>query len=327
VGTWRTECFFYPFVVLAVLLLLGKNRLKRALALATAGITLIGILGINFINNQRIGNHNYTLTSTLLPVCTILRESDDLDETTLATLDKVINVEVIKTTTTFKNNYPWYKTNGVIRNYTEAEYTAYLGAVAQIICQHPQIAMDAWLINFQKNPSFSKNTKKIKSIFSYTIDSFINTQNTHYYWFNNEEFPYINNSYFYEPINCNLRNDFLTWIMCIELNENSTGEFSYYTTPHHNLFYSLKIPVVLYLLGILITILCRRWFVLIPCAAMLCHFVITFCTAPTNLHFYYQSIHLFMCVFGIAMITYGITHLIGKFRKKNQTTLPSKERA
>ncbi len=323
VGTWRTECFYFPFVVLAVLLLIGKERLKRTLALATAGIALIGILGINMYNTRLIGHNGYTIVSTFIPVCAIIREANDLDETTLSTLDKVINVEFIKTNSAY-DSYSWYYTHGGYRpDHTQTEYHAYLGATAKIILQHPEIAMNAWSTNFQDTVNLDADKKSIYSHLIGSINSFTNTD-SEWYWFNNEKYPYINNSISYKPMNTALRNQVLAWILCIELDNNTLENLSYERTPMHELFYSLKIPAILFVLAILIVILCRRWFLLLPCTAMLCHFLIVFFTAPTNIHFYYQSIYVFMCVFGVAMIWYGVCSLIGKCHKKNQALNPVK---
>ncbi len=311
VGTWRTENFYYPFVVLAVLLLFGKDRLNRTLAFIAAGIALIGILGVNFINTKHIGDNGYTIVSTFTPVCAIIREADDLDDATLVTLDKVIDVEFVKANPD-KNGSHIFFHGGYRSNYSQAEYRAYLGAAAKIILQHPEIAMKCWSTNFQKTVGINTKRKTPSSSLPNTITNFTDpTSNC--YWFDDELHPYINRSYFHNPINSTLRNQVIAWLNGIELDNNT---LSYNITPAYHIFYNLVIPSILFFIATLVIIFCRRWFLLLPCAAILCHLIIVFFTAPAGTFFYYLPTYLCMYVFAIAFIWFGVCSLIGKFHKK-----------
>ncbi len=317
IGTWRTEGFIYPFVVLAALLLLGKDRLKRTWQ-ATAGIALIGVLGCNMYNAKLIGNNEeYTIVSTFVPVCAIIREADDLDEETLTILNKIIDIEFVKANDAGAHSYKWYYTNGGHRsNYSQAEARAYLFVAAKIILQHPQIAIDQWSTNFQKTVWINAKRKTIPSSLIRAITSFSKTPDNQY-WFNNEYFPYINNSYFYKPINSTLRNQVIAWITGIKLDDNTFEENqSYQVTPAYHVFYNLVIPLILFSIAMMVIILCRQWFLLLPCAAILCHLAIVFCTAPGIIFFYYLPIYFCMYVFAIAIIWHGAVSLINKFHKK-----------
>ena len=307
VGTWRTECLFYPVIVLLVLFFLGKERIKRTTAVIMAITSLIGIFAINSYNTKLIGNDNYSLYNTYQYIVPIIRNVEQLNEEDLTILNQVIDVDSIKFGATdnpvFYTHYGWTLRG----DYTQDELSAYYTTVAKLILQNSNTAFSNIFYNFSQILTPKEN---ISFPFYDSIVSFTDPDWGTYFI----NMDHIKNSYLYKPINASLRN---------QLIQNFNG-FNDDFTPSaiYRMFYNLAIPLILFFVAIIIILICRQWFLLIPITAILLHMLVVIFTAPDCIFFYYLSIYLIMFIFSTVIIWNGIAKLIEKIRlKKNMSQL------
>ena len=305
VGTWRTECFFYPFIVLFVLFFLGKDRIKRTTALIMTITSLIGIFTINSYNTKLIGNDNYSLYNTYQYIVPIIRNVEQLNEEDLTILNQIIDVDSIKYGATdnpvFYTHYGWTLRD----NYTQSELASYYNTVAKLILQNSNTAFSNIFYNFSQITYPKEN---ISFPFYDSIVSFTDSDWSTYFL----NMDHIKNSYLYKPINVSLRNEII---------KNFNG-FKEDFTPSaiYRIFYNLAIPLILFFIATVIILICRQWFLLMPISAILLHLLVVIFTAPDCIFFYYLSIYLFMYVFSAIIIWSGTAKLIEKIRTKKKVS-------
>ena len=303
VGSWRSECFFFPFILLIFLLLLGKERIKRTTAFIMAGISLVSVMYIGMINDKLIGNHDYTLINTIAPVYEIIKEND-IDPVMLKICEEIIDLNLIES-----NPDVLYSPNGCIRkNYTEYEYKEYLITVIILIQKYPETFLKNRYNNIIKF-IFDTNQNKIYP-YGYAIRNFTKNYDG-VNWFNS-----LNDSFLYSPINLELRNNVIAALSGIKeynINDiNSSVEFNVL----HYCFYKFIIPVILFTLSLLLILIRRKWYLILPNLIILLQFIIIFFTAPTANFFYYLPIYIFLYVFSISVIFNNLSSLFSFLTKK-----------
>ena len=308
VGTWRTECFFYPIITFVVMFSLGKERIKRLTAFIMSIISFVSIIAVYKINTKFIYSNNYVICSTLPIVCKILLEVDDLDENTVNILDKIVYVEKVKA----DPNQPLQKyfwIDCVRSEYSQTEYKDYIKTTLKLYFKYPEKAFNYLSDNLKRTLIGDRLTMQLEN----SIHAFSNPK-YHNYWY---YFDSITDSYLHKPINTKFRNNIINWFNGFSVNQDFVYPY-YKITPLYSLFYNLAIPLCLFIISIIIILVCRRWFLLIPCMAILCHAIIVFFTAPEYYFFYYLSVYLFMYVFSTTIIFNAITSLIKKIQAKNK---------
>ena len=304
VGSWRTECFFYPFIVLIVLLCLNKERIKSSVAILMSIVSLISIFCINILNTILIKNNDYSITSTIQPITAILHEVD-LNNSSIEILDKIINVDLFRKTS-LDNAVMTAHHGGIRKNYSKEDSYRYLAEVLKLSFKYPQIA-------------FSQNIRQFKSVimaenvtfpFQCLIDNFTKEENSGYYWWSyNFTQNKLNN-----PISSKFRIKFISLFNALKLYENT--ETYLVLTPIHRIFYNFLIPSILLFITLIILIIRRNWFMLIPIIALYFHVCFIVLTAPSSFFMYYLSVLLCSYVFSITIILNTIINLIEKHHKK-----------
>ena len=303
VGTWRTECFFYPFIVLAALLFFDKERIKRSIAFLMSIISLVSILVINTINTKLIGSNDYTIISTILPICAIIHQVD-LDPTSVEILDKVIDVNCFKTTYD-KNPIEIAHETGIRKGYSKSDFNRYLAEVVKLSLKYPTIACENNINLFKQH---------ITGAFPWTvtnsIKNFVKDENLGFYW---NQFR-ITRTKLHKPINHTFRKNVIYFFNGLNHNSQMTT-ISY-------IFYNLLIPLILIVLILVITFFTRNWFMLFPIIALYIHLYLVIFTATTSLIMYYLSIYLCAYVFGICVIWNATSRLIEKIKNKKLQAKP-----
>ena len=305
VGSWRTECFFYPFIVLAILFFLDKERIKRSIALLTSIVSMMGVICINTLNTKLLHNNNYTVISTILPICSIIHEVN-LSNTSIEIIDKVIDVELFKKTS-LDDAIMTASYSGLRNNYSQTDFNHYLTEVIKLACKYPTIAFNQNIEYFQKVTIGNQITFPLHCL----IDNFTKKGNSDYFWWNyNFSKNKLNN-----PINTTFRLKVVAWINCLNLNKDN-NEFILLETKTHQIFYNLLIPGILFVIALIITFVTRNWFLFFPIIALYIHLYLVIFTAPSTFFMYYLSIYLCAYVFGTCVVWNGISTLIAKVRNK-----------
>lgn len=302
VGTWRTECFFFPFIILIMLLLFNKKRIKKIVAVLIASITLTGVIYVGIINDKLIGNDNYKITATLQIVIPIINHVDNLDEDTLNILDNILDLNKIKEV---NSDEIWKHVAAKVStfHFTNVDCQNYYKKTVELIFKYPDIVFQKMVKTFHDTALNITNFPISQSIYN-----FKNIGETYSYFSQDK----INSSFFHKPINLNLRNN------VIELmNGFSVGTMN--VTILHKLFYNLYIPIILGFISFLLSFFIRKKFLILIFITLLINFVVIFITAPAVHFYYYLPIYLCLYVFSIPIIWNATAKLIEKiknFRKK-----------
>lgn len=95
VASWRTEGFYYPFMVCLLFLLLGKNKISKKAIFASFVLMILGMLALGKYNNHLIGDNDYSVSATIGPASSLVKVADETDKVELEDIGKVIDINYV----------------------------------------------------------------------------------------------------------------------------------------------------------------------------------------------------------------------------------------
>lgn len=136
VSAWRTEAIYYPITMLLCFLVMGKKKVRFYLAGICMLIALVATIKIGDWNNEQIGNNNYSLSATILPVGELVKVADrEKDAQALQAINKVLDCNYI-----YENDglggeaYLW---NALRYDYSSDDLKEYYKAYIKLALKYP----------------------------------------------------------------------------------------------------------------------------------------------------------------------------------------------
>ncbi|MBQ8189113.1 MAG: hypothetical protein IJZ44_04970 [Lachnospiraceae bacterium] len=285
VSSWRTEGIYYLVILPIIIYMLYQKRSiskKQGIGVVISAVLLtIFIAGYN---NKLIGNNDYSLTATIVPVVAILKdESAQVTQEELGELDRVINLDVVKQNAIFKAEELFYM--GLVRdNYTKQEYYNYLKTYIKIILKNPDTALESMTEIFLQ-------TAGVKFIDNRTLQRtvVVNTAGGTLRLYDNNtmhalSFLQMKIPMKYPIISQESRNSAILRMSCI--NSDGTVRPSYYVC------WNLIIPLILMMICIIGTVVKRNKILFIILTSIVIRTLILFFTSCAPYIMYYISVYL-----------------------------------
>lgn len=305
VSSWRTEGLYYPFLILILLLMLGKKIVSKKTSIVIFVLIMICNIVVGKFNNFIIGNNNYSISATMEPVTAIVKISDESDKDEIDKINKVLDVEYILDNPEWGGEkYFW--TDGVIRNYTDEEYSDYLKASLKLIFKYPDVAFKGILNIFIKTGSGLgdnniQTTRNMIKGSGNTLKLFDSTDGAGQQWDRV-------NSKLKAPISLNVRNAVISFLC----GADSEGNL----TIIHNIFWNLFIPFGFILFCLIYKLIKKDYFMVFLILTVVARIPLVFITAPAPYFMYYLSAYLCTYIISAIVIFEGINELINKKKSK-----------
>lgn len=299
VASWRTEALYYPILIFIIFLLFSKKiDLKKSVAFIMLAATLVGTFAVGRCNNALIGNSNYSISATIQPVASIIHLQDERDAEEMEIINEVIDVEYIKANPKITGEaFLW--TEGVIKDYTDDEYSAYTKALVKLYLRHPQVVLSFFWSNFYNAVGFGRNGMQT-------------TRNT---YFSKGELAYdpldTTNSVLKDPINEDLRQTFLKLINGTDSEKN--------TNVIHVLFWNLFIPLTLMLISLAFKLAKKNWATALIISTVLARVPLLFVTSPAPYFMYYLSVYLISYFLSFIVIYEMVCEFAKKYKTKKES--------
>lgn len=306
ISVWRTEALYYPLFILVLFFILGKQVVRKKSAIIAFIMIMVANIYIGKVNNLMIGNNNYSLTATMETVTSIIKISDESDKKELEAINNIIDVNYILENPE-KTGELYYWTNGLVRNYTEEQYSNYLKAYLKLAIKYPDVTFKSlWNIFMRAGSGFGEDGKQTtKNMVAHTggetLDLFNLTKITGTRW----NAISVADSRVKRAINENLRENVILFLNGTDSNGNLTIV--------HNIFWNLFIPFSLILICLIYKIIKKDWFMVFSILTVVVRIPIVFVTAPAEYFMYYLSAYL--CAYIISAIIIIETIIQIKYKK------------
>lgn len=305
ISSWRTEGLYYPFFILTLFLILGNKIIRKKTAFIMFALIVIANGLIGKINNFMIGSNNYSISATMEPVTSIIKIGDKLNEEEIKKIEKVLNVEYILQNPDLDGEH-YFWTEGVVKNYSDEEYSDYLSAYLKLVLKHPQIAFNSMLDMFVRTGSGLGNNSKQTT--RNMIKGSGNTLNLYDLEDGaGEEWTKIN-SKLKQPISINVRNSVISFLCGVDSDENITVIYS--------IFWNLFIPFTLIFICLIYKLITKDYFMVFLILTVTLRIPLVFITAPAPYFMYYLSTYLCTYIISAIVIFEGINKLISKNNTK-----------
>ena len=301
VASWRSEAFFYPFIVFFILLLFGKKSIKLWKNLLLLLVTFVLTISVGLLNTHFIGNRLYSLTGTIGQISNLVKVADETDAENLVKIGKVLDVEKIKahpdkTSSDYFWGGDWGKGDArcVIDGYTESEYIECLMATARLAIKYPKAVLHySWSEFWRAN-----NCPMLEYFKFYPVGN--NACEDEYIkqvW--NDVGDKIKN-----PINNRVRFVIASSLFGV----NSKHE------PLGNFFYNLIVPFALLLICLLYKLVTKQWFDVMLITLIIIRIIICGVVALATFMYYSPA---FLCSYFLVFV-FGVEFVIKNFGKKSE---------
>ncbi len=301
VAAWRSEAIYYPIMFFVLLLALGKKIISAPKAIIASILVLCSVLSIGSYNSQLIGNSNYSITATLDPMVTIIRDADNIDDATIEKIDKVITVELIDTYPSHTGE-ELYWTDGFVKKYTEDEYSEYLKCYAKLALKNPGSVLSSCFGTFMDAVGgIGENGKQTTRNAVFTSPGGVYEVVA-----NGEEQTYWSfiNSLYKNPISSKVRVNFILFLGGVDSEQN--------INVIHNVFWSCWIPLALAVFSLIYYITKRKWFLAIVVTTVSLRCPMLILTSPAPYFMYYLSLYLCIYILGSMAVFDCINHIVKK---------------
>lgn len=312
ISCWRTEGLYYPVLVLILFLILGDKVIRKKVAIITFMLIMttnfsIGKLNnylirtndyqhnphmkYNMYNNPIMKSNNYSITATMEPVTQLIKVCDESDKQEIEVINKVLDVEFIleNPNNSGERNF-WIE--GVVRDYSDEEYSNYLKAYLKLAIKYPDITFRSMWNIFEKAGSGMGNDSKqaTRNMVSGrdTLEIF---ELGEYSW---RKWSAVTSrvSKYTQPINLTVRNAVINFMN----GTDSNGKI----TIIHNIFWNFFIPFALLLYSLIYKFIKKDWFMVFIILAIAARIPLVFATAPAPYFMYYLSTYL--CAYIVSTI-------------------------
>lgn len=312
VASWRTEAIYYIVFILILLIILGKKIVPLKKAIITTTITAILVVSIRKINTSLIGNNNYKIAATIMPVTELVKTADKTkDAHELTKINKVLKIKMIYKDKSKRGEYLFF--GGIVRDhYTKEDYKNYMQAYLTLITKYPKKTLDCMLNMFIKASGMSINkngTTNLRTVNTNSTGSAMRLFNTKD--LNNYIWEFNVNSKLKHPINTKLRNKTINKLTGI--NNKNKVTITYY------IFWNTLIPIILITTVIICLLVKKRFYEALLGIMIMTRIFILFLTECAPYFMYYLSFYLISYIyFYIILGDKIINKLIIKKSKSNK---------
>lgn len=312
ISCWRTEGLYYPVFVLILFLILGNKVIRKKTAIITFGLIMIMNFSVgkmnnylirtndyahnpkmkyNFYNNPIMKSNNYSITATMDPVTKLIIKSDESDWKEIEVINKVVDVEYIleNPENSGETNF-WHE--GVVRDYTDEEYSDYLKAYLKLAIKYPDVVFKSmWGIFEKAGSGMGVDSKQVTRNMVSGGDTLELFDIGEYSW---TKWSAVTSKVlkYKGPINLEVRNAVINFMN----GTNSNGE----VTIIHNIFWNFFIPFALLLYCLIYKIIKKDWFMVFIILAIAARIPLVFATAPAPYFMYYLS--TYQCAYTVSAI-------------------------
>ena len=269
---WRSEGMIFIIFIPAIMAFSYKD-IKEAVKIA--GIFFIALI-ISYVSFNKIFEENedksYSLLVYVNPLSNMLQENLELDEEDLKTIDKVMDVELIKQNPSYTET-PSYWTGNLIRENYKNNLEGVTKSYAKIILKNPVSFMKARLATFFASSGMDKKViPQVENRFLYHLSGLEKNEFIQQFC---DEHKSLNS----------LFKDLKIGIESFLIGENVVNE-------NQNQFVKVVfwnfIPVLIgiFIIGIF-SIIKKKWLIALLSIALLAKSAIVFLTAPASYFMYY----------------------------------------
>ncbi len=142
IAAWRTESFYY-IGLLFLFLLYHKKSVTLMKSIMITGLTAVCVFSIGKINASMIGNNNYAIMATIVPMKQMVDENV-LTKEDKETVSKVLKVGFMQEYAQFSAEELYFMENGIVREiYSDEDYRAYKKVYCKNVLLHPATVIRA----------------------------------------------------------------------------------------------------------------------------------------------------------------------------------------
>lgn len=292
---------YYIVAVPVILTLFYIEKISKRYIVIFFLVVSVCTIGIGKINNKMIGNSNYTIVTTVLPLIDLVRNADSAkDSEDLQNLSKVIDLDVIYNDTTLNGEILYW--TGLRKDYSEEDYHLYFKSYISMVKKYPDILFKSLMKNFLESAGVIIEDGYTKQTSNASFGDLIYTGRRGEAWAEIR-------APFKQPINMNLRNEVKKILAGID----GMGR----VTPIYFFAWNLLIPLFLICICLLYKIYKRDWFMVLIILTVLARVPIVFFTSSISYLMYYLSVYLLSYFLSFLIIA----KMIFEFRNKGYVKL------
>ncbi len=141
-ATWRTESLFYIPLVNLGILFIKKEILSNKKKWSCIFLMICIYSGINYAQNQILGNNSYKLISIIRPCTELVRAADrDKDAELLEDLSRAFYLDVIYNNPEENGEVLYWNYGAVNSEHTDEDYKACLKAFVRLCLKYPRVVI------------------------------------------------------------------------------------------------------------------------------------------------------------------------------------------
>lgn len=285
IACWRTEAIYYVIAFFIILLLYGRKIISYKKVFISSLCVIICVIGITKYNNYLIGNDNYSITATIMPVTELVKAADpEEDREMLEKINKVIDISKIYIYPEKTGEQQFW--DGITKdNYTNEDYSDYLKGYLSLSIKYPKVAFNSMFDIFIDSTGLGVSN-------GYSNLRVQDDGEAIYEGLSAESWGRIN-SMLKMPFNKELRS---TIIRCLA-NKDTDNKvtFLYYFN------WNLLIPLTLLLVSIIVLLIKKEWVLTFLGLTIIGRVALIFLTSSAPYFMYYISVYLVGYVFSISI--------------------------
>lgn len=142
VSSWRTESFLYTIFASVYIFFADEKLVSKTKKLICVLTVLIGVGGVNRLQNCELGNSNYKIISLARPCAELVRNADIIsDKAILESVDKVVSIDTILNNPCMNGETLYWNGNLVRYNYSDLDYKDFKRAFIQLALKYPKVVI------------------------------------------------------------------------------------------------------------------------------------------------------------------------------------------
>ena len=301
VASWRTEGLYYIVAFPIILMFINKRKIsKKIIFIVFIAISILTV-SIGKLNNKLIGNNNYSIVITVLPLLDLVRNADPVkDKEDLENLDKIIDLNIIYNDSTINGEMLYW--TGLKRDYTPEQYKKYFKSYFSMVKKYPYTVFRRLMINFLESSGVIIKDGYSRQNRNASFGDLIYTGERGKAW---SEIR----SHFKQPINMQIRNETMKFFDSID----DTGR----VTPTYIITWNLLIPLFLIFICLIYKLYKKDWFMVLIILTVLARVPIVFVTSSISYLMYYLSVYLLLYFLSFFIIMQAILEYKNSRRKNS----------
>ena len=291
VAAWRSEGIYYVAAVAIIFALFYRKLIRPSRAFICVLIIAIGTIGIGKLNNLMIGNLNYSITATMNPMTAVVRAANEsTDKVWLDKINKTVQVQKIREESETSAEDLYWNNELTQEKFTTNDYKEYIDGYVHLLKKYPNAALKIQWNTFLDGSGVVVNDGVSAQRRNVVSDEYL------YQDAQGDGLMSID-SPMKLPINMQLRDIMFRIIGCMNLDGT--------VNPMYYIFWNLWIPIVLGILGLILTVVYKEWEVCIAICVVALRIPLVFVASSAPYVMYYLPAYLslyFWGIIGIALV-------------------------